>query len=348
MLKDLTLTNFRCFAENNFNFTDGINLITGKNGSGKSSLLEAIYLAGRGRSFRSNYLSDLIKNESQESFVFLQLQDDSTSLLNKLGSQIKNNKLTLRYNNSPITKRSDLLDILPIQLVTPISHMIIDSGPVYRRKFIDWGLFHVEHKYRQVWSSFNRVLKQRNQVLKDKSSELKFWNEEFIKLSEQLNEYRECYFSELDSHFNSIQSELVSDSFVSLEYKPGWNTDIGLEKTLSSNIKRDIQYGFTHAGPHKADIKFNFLTSKRNSLSRGQQKMIVFTLQISQCLHLYSKTDIQPLLMIDDISSELDTDYLHSLLNLIHNLSLQTIVTAIKKDPLYEPHINNMFHVEQC
>jgi len=345
MIKDLKLTNFRCFENNHFNFSDGINLITGNNGSGKSSLIESIYLCGRGRSFRCNYFSDLIHHKFSSSVVFLNLLDPYQSV-NKLGCQIENSKLALKFNGSNVAKRSDLLDILPFQLITPVSHKIIDSGPIFRRKFIDWGLFHVEHQYRSIWSSFNRVLKQRNSALKEKRSDIKFWNQEYISLSNALDEYRIKYFSQLVGIYKDVQTHLLDHELVGIDYKPGWNRESGLEESLYKNLDRDLKFGFSHIGPHKADIKFLFKNSSRNSLSRGQQKMAVFALQISQCLHLAESCDLSPIIMIDDVTAELDKFYLSNLFHFLDGLNLQVIITAIDDSQLDTSLVTNMFHVE--
>jgi DNA replication and repair protein RecF len=345
MLKKIKLTNFRCFTESEFIFSPGINLVTGDNGSGKTSLLESVYFCARGRSFRSNYLSDLVHHNSKEAFVFSELQD-KTSLTHKLGCHIFSSKLDMRFDGSPIRKRSELLDILPVQVLTPVSHMIIDSGPNYRRKFIDWGLFHVEHAYRKTWSEFNRVLKQRNQVLKDKSSQLKYWDEEFVLHSEKLSLFQKNYFIELEPLFVEVQQALLSEVLSTIEFKPGWAESSSLSEQLHKYHVKDSQYGFTHIGPHKADIRFIFTHSSRNTLSRGQQKMVVFALQISQCLHLARQISADPVLLIDDITSELDRHYLSSLHEYLTHLDFQVLISAIDKSVLDQRQVGNMFHVE--
>ena len=342
MINEITLTNFRCFSKSTFEFTDGINFIIGNNGSGKSSLIESIYILGRGKSFRSNYLIDLIQREHKTSFIFATL--NSESLLN-LGCQIEKSKLILKSNGSSVTKRSSLLDILPLQLITPVSHSLVDSGSSFRRKFIDWGLFHVEHEYRQLWQSFNRTLKQRNQALKNKSNEIKYWDVEFCKYAESINTFRKDYFLQLESIFSEVQSSLLENDLISLTFKSGWNDQIGLQQDLIIHLDRDFYTGWSNVGPHKADLKLNFHKSTRNNLSRGQQKMIVFCLQIAQCLHVKEKINKNPIILIDDISAELDSIHLEKLLKVISESGFQAVISAINDQNINQSLLNNRITV---
>ena len=257
MIDELTLTNFRCFKDLKISFTPGINLITGINGSGKTSILESLYLLGRGRSFRTNFLSDLILKNQISAVAFLK-GSFSNEQKYRLGCEIKKSSLTVRVNNEPVKQRSMLLDYLPLQIITPSSHELIDSGPTFRRKFIDWGLFHVEQSYRIYWSNFRRVLKQRNQLLKEGSSDLKHWDQEFIKYAITLSGFRSEYFLELSPYFDKVQESLLGQKTVKIQFYPGWNPEHDLQDALSKSFSRDKFLGWSNLGPHKADIKFNF------------------------------------------------------------------------------------------
>jgi len=344
MINKLSLIDFRCFENSEFRFSDGINLILGNNGSGKSSLIEAIYLSGRGKSFRSNYLSDLIRHGQKTSFVISNFTHQGDS--SRLASQIESSKLIMKFNQDSIRKRSDLLDLFPLHLVTPVSHNLVDSGSSFRRKFIDWGLFHVEHIYRHQWSLFNRLLKQRNQALKNRSKDIQSWDYEFVSVSESIDSFRREYFKSLNKLFIDIQKQLLDKALVDINYYPGWNNDNNLGSELKKNIQRDLTTGWTNLGPQRADLKFNFIDSKRNTLSRGQQKMIVFTLQIAQCLELANQGSI-PIFLIDDIGSELDKFHLTKLFDFLKNSGLQIIISAIDHPNVDKKLIENMFHVEQ-
>ena len=346
MIDELTLTNFRCFKDLKISFSPGINLITGINGSGKTSILESLYLLGRGRSFRTNFLSDLILKNQTSAVAFLK-GSFSKEQKYRIGCEIKKSSLALRVNNEPVKQRSMLLDFLPLQIITPSSHELIDSGPTYRRKFIDWGLFHVEQSYRIYWSNFRRVLKQRNQLLKDGNPDLKHWDQEFIKYANILSDFRSKYFSELSPFFAKVQENLLGEKVVNIQFFPGWNPELELEDALSRSFSKDKLFGWSNLGPHKADIKLSFKKSSRNILSRGQQKLLVFSLQIAQCLHLMDHKSQLPLLLIDDISSELDHVNLNKLFEFIECTNLQTVVSIIEAEKIKKEFFSNMFHVEQ-
>jgi len=344
MIHNLALQHFRCFPDLDLSFSPGINLVHGLNGSGKTSILEAIYLAGRARSFRTNYLSDLIHRNEDNAIVFLKGQQSEQNF--QIGCQVLPSSLTVKLNNERLKSRVSLLDFLPLQIITPVSHQLVDSGPSNRRKFIDWGLFHVEQSYRTYWSQFRRVLKQRNQVLKNKGKDLASWDEQFVESSNHLRFFQERYFEELSSYFVELQKKLLGQQLANIDFYIGWNKKIGLKDELQKSKHNDLSRGFTHHGPHKADIKFQFLESKRNVLSRGQQKMLVFSLQLSQCLHLFEKTGLSPIVLIDDISSELDNNFLNRLVTTVKDLKLQSIISAIDEKSINSQLVSNMFHVE--
>lgn len=344
MIHNLALQHFRCFPDLDLSFSPGINLVHGLNGSGKTSVLEAIYLAGRARSFRTNYLSDLIHRNENQAIVFLKGNQSDHNF--QIGCQVLPSSLTVKLNNEKLKSRVSLLDFLPLQIITPVSHQLVDSGPSNRRKFIDWGLFHVEQSYRGYWSQFRRVLKQRNQVLKNKGKDLGSWDEQFVESSDRLSLFQESYFEELSSYFSVIQQQLIGEQFATIDFFVGWNKRKGLHEELKRSLHNDLIRGFTNYGPHKADIKFNFVDAKRNVLSRGQQKMLVFSLQLSQCLHLKEKTGLSPILLIDDISSELDKHYLNRLISTVNELKLQSIISAIDEKSIDSQLISNLFHVE--
>ncbi len=340
MLENLHLLNFRCFNDISFDLSPGLNLFTGFNGSGKSSIIESLYLAGRGKSFRSHKTSDLIHKTSGSSYLHLSFS------AHKLSIEISRQSLTYKYRNDILKKRSDLLDILPLQLLTPVSHEIIESGPSQRRKFLDWGLFHVEHQYRDLFSRFSKTLKQRNELLKSGSKDLATWNQQFVETSSALNSYRENYLNEVIVVFDQIQKKLNKDYDLSFTYFPGWSSE-NLFKDLDNNLNRDKKYGWTTVGPHKADIIFTVNNSRQNLLSRGQQKLFIFVLQLSQCIHLSEKVrQLTPVFLIDDISSELDINNQKLVCNLLKESGFQSFLTNIDNSEVLIEATDRVFHVE--
>ena len=340
MLKNLHLQQYRCFKELTFEFSPGLNLFTGDNGSGKSSVIESLYLAGRGKSFRTAKTKELIHNSFEQSYLHLNFLED------KLGIQISNHSLIYKYRNDILKKRSDLLDILPLQLLTPVSHEIVESGPSQRRKFIDWGLFHVEHQYRDLYSRFLKTLKQRNELLKSQTSDLSAWNDQFVETSLQLNNYRQLYLDEIRIIFKQIQGQLNKDYSLDFNFFRGWGSD-NLEKELIENFSRDKRYGWTTVGPHKADLVFTVNQANKSQLSRGQQKLFIFVLQLSQCIHLKKHLKmLSPIFLIDDFASELDVNNQKLVCDLLRESGFQSFLTNIDHSNLLEEAGDSVFHVE--
>lgn len=340
MLENLHLLSFRCFKDISFDLSPGLNLFTGFNGSGKSSVIESLYLAGRGKSFRSQRTNELIHNSSNSSYLHLSFSDY------KLSVEISRHSLIYKYRNDILKKRSDLLDILPLQLLTPVSHEIIESGPSQRRKFIDWGLFHVEHNYRELFSRFSKTLKHRNELLKSGSGDLSVWNDQFAEISLELNRYREIYLNEVIVIFDHLQKMMNKDYELGFSYFPGWSAE-DLTSELNKNFNRDKKYGWTTVGPHKADIYFKVNESRQNLLSRGQQKLFIFVLQLAQCMHLNKKApQLSPVFLIDDISSELDVVNQKLICNLLQQTGFQSFLTNIDKSDVLINECDRVFHVE--
>lgn len=343
MIDDLRLKAFRCFEDRHLEFSPGLNCFHGDNGSGKTSLLECLYLLGRGRSFRTRLPSDLVHYDHPDALV--SVKGNLNDLPFFIATSISKN-ITFKLNREPLSRRSDLIDLFPLQLATPLSHKIIDSSPEHRRKFLDWGLFHVEQMYRQVWRDFQRCLLQRNHALKSQSGRVDIWDYDFIKLSLQLESYRLDYIKQLKPYLSDIISTLLPGQAVSIELHSGWSNKSSIETQLADARSKDQKLGYTTLGPHKADIRFSFGNSKRNNLSRGQQKLLVYGLLIAQCMHFYSITEKSPSLLLDDIGSELDNGSLVNVVELVASTGFQSFITSIDKFPSGTVASIQWFHVE--
>ena len=186
-LETIQVSNVRAISHASLNLSPYLNLITGTNGSGKTSFLEAIYLLGVGRSFRSNQIKTIISNNSEELTVYGKLASPNK---NTLGiSRDKKGNYKVRIDHTDQKKLSSLAHYLPVLVITPDSYKLLTSGPQHRRQFLDLSVFHVEHAFANSWKRYNRILKQRNAQLKRcrSYSELAIWDKEFSQLSELLN-----------------------------------------------------------------------------------------------------------------------------------------------------------------
>lgn len=352
MLTELRLTNFRNISTSAISPASGINLIVGENGSGKTSLLEAIYLLAMGRSFRSRNLKHLIQHGYEHCQVFGRI--DRTI---PLGIQLSGTSgVQIRLNNAPLKKLSELVLHLPLQYIPANCHQFFEQGPKFRRKVVDWGLFHVEHDFLFHWQSYRKVLQQRNAALRAKKSnkEVSLWDGQLISYGLRLTQYREAYLKDVlqlfQYWFTQICNDYKSASF-ELRYTPGWPKNTELSAALQSGIDRDQVLGYSRNGPHAADwsIKING-ADPVELLSRGQQKLFYLAISFAQLSLLTKRRQQTSILLIDDISSELDVSHQQQVLSAIKTISIQTFITTTSDDLqnlLAIQESDALFHVKQ-
>ena len=351
-VKSLFTANFRNLTSSNVLFAKGTNLIIGDNGSGKSSLLEAIFFLGHGKSFRSSKAESLINIE--HSCFILSAKDSANNQLG-VSKEKKENGFVIKINGERKQRVSELAKTLAIQIITPESFKLFFGGAKERRKFLDLGLFHVEQSFQKQWKVFSRILKQRNACLKNKvtGEELTYWTQQFCLQSEALAELRREYAERLIDTLENWMKILLPDYChqISLQYYQGWGYKKELNQHLQQSIARELQLGYSTVGAHKFD--FRFLIDKQTldiKLSRGQQKLFLLALTLAQSELLKQAMPIKPILLIDDVGAELDLASRSLLASALAKLECQVILTAIEEQAL-EPmkKIDNnykMFHVK--
>lgn len=352
-LKSLKANNFRNLETVSVELSADLNVIYGNNAAGKSSFLEAITYLISARSFRSSKQTTF-SNYSAESFdIFGEFSDSS-----RLGVMFSNKDRSkmVKLNGDLVKSLVDVVNLYPVQSLSPESYHLVDSGPNERRKFLDWILFHVEHSYQKAWSGYNRMLKQRNALLRNKTSfdldVFNSWNLKFIESAILLDEYRTWIAKELCEVLVVVLKELkvtFADD-IKLSYYSGYTGE--LEDKLISSFERDRNNGTTQYGPHKADLKISVKgLFARDVLSRGQKKVLINCLFLAQTRLLKSKTDKDSLFVIDDFSSELDEYNQMSLVRaLCAEKNVQIIMSCLLPDmikPLIKEYNSvKMFHVE--
>jgi len=347
-LSHLAITNLRNIAEFSLEPGAHLNFIFGANGSGKTSILEAIYLLGRGRSFRSAYSSRIVRYGQHSLTLFGRVTDSQRD--NNLGIQIKDGGFRAKLNGQFLKKSSDLAAIIPLLLITPDGDKLIKGSPRQRRRFLDWGLFHVEHQFLEMWQRYNRILMHRNAALRQGKSVLAPWNLQLIEVAEQLDCLRREYATQLSAVVLLCFKELIGIENVEFKYQSGWSKEQSFSEALNSNLEGDIKAGFTQRGPHRADLVMQVDgRPAAEYLSGGQQKLAACALFLAQA-RLYSKRLNKPcILLVDDLPSELDQEHRQALLDILQSTHGQVFVTAT--DPLainpsgYED--SKVFHVEQ-
>ena len=329
ILTDLNVHHVRSISSAKFKLHPRYNIFYGANGSGKTSLLEAIYLLGTGFSFRTRESGSLITYNQPSLTVFGRTDSDQTVSIQKSMAGVT----LVRIDQQPCNRSSDLAHFLPCQIFYQDIFQIMDEGPSTRRSLLDWGLFHVKQSYHSLWKDYRRVIKQRNALLRQKASQQHLipWNNQVVELSYELDRLRTAYFDDWTDAFKKFLTQLT-DVPCDIRYYKGWDkkqSGKDLATILEEQLASDMQAQYTHSGAHQADVLFEVSDLKaKQKLSRGQQKIILIALKLAQA-QLIQKPCIY---LFDDIAAELDAHHLQRFFNCLEHVTGQFFMTAIEQD----------------
>jgi DNA replication and repair protein RecF len=351
-LSQLKLTQFRNISQCSLHFSPQFNVLFGDNGSGKTSVLEALHLLAMGRSFRTYLSLPLIQHGCQQTVVFSSLKRNGLAV--SLGlERFSNGRGSLHMNNSAVNA-VEMIDLLPVRVITQHSYQLLEHGPRFRRQFLDWGLFHVEQGFFPAWKRLQRCLKQRNLALKAKApeDEIRSWDKELVSVSVQIDEMRQRYLKDLLPICLDTVNELFDVEALQVNYHRGWTEDADLTALLSQNLAKDYYLGYTQLGPQRADLQLTVMGVKaQDFFSRGQQKMLISALMLGQGLHLQRFTEKQCLFLIDDLAAELDDRSLMKLMAKLSTLQSQIFLTCISQrvaEQIANAVVDcSLFHIER-
>jgi len=350
-ITQLVINQFRNLAEVKLEPIMGMNAFYGQNGSGKTSILEAIYFLGMGRSFRTHCVQRIIHHQADQFILFAQIQrDDQVQPVGVERSRQGDKKI--RLNGETICSLAPLAKQLPLQLLTTESHRYFHDGPKPRRQFLDWGVFHVEPQFYPVWQQFQKALRQRNAGLKSQlpRHEIEVWNQEIVRLSALLDRYRKDYIAHLNPLLTDLLAIVLPESNLHLRYSRGWSLERDLSEVLAASLSRDQQLGYTQYGPQRADLQlYAETTPVCDFLSQGQQKLATYALHLAQGLLLQKLTAQSPIYLIDDLPSELDPEKRRFVATILTQLHAQVFITGITPTELSDMLPNQqsqMFHVK--
>lgn len=324
-LKVLYIENVRNLSKIRTSVHPHLNIITGINGSGKTSFLESIYLLSCARSFRTRETSSLISHGKHNMTVYAKTIDDQVIAVRKSSTA----PTVMRLNDSPCQSASELARFLPSQVFYQDIFQIIDAGPSVRRSVLDWGLFHVKQNYFDLWKDYRRALKQRNSILRHRAKPgvLTPWNKILSELAHEIDGLRQAYLSDLNQRFQEVLLTL-SNIQCHLHYYKGWDKrgeKKSLEAVLAESLAGDLQYQYTRYGSHQAELVFSSGERKlKHYLSRGQQKIVLFALKIAQA-QLVSQLC---LFLVDDLFAELDLLHVTRLMTSISETKGQFFITC--------------------
>ena len=328
-LRRVQVTDFRCLQSAALDLDPRFTLISGPNASGKTSLLEALYVLGRGRSFRTRRLEHLIRHGAQQFIVFGEVDTPDRRI--PLGVEGSASGVRARIGGARAPSLAELALALPVQIIDPEVHHLIEEGPSRRRRFLDWGVFHVEQTFVVHWQRYRQALKQRNAALKSgqEAGVVSAWDGDLVQYGELLTQARSRYVGLLAEHVAVIGRNLLGME-LALSYRSGWARDQSFAEALQQSTAQDRLNGYTQVGPHRAElsIRLNGMGVK-DRISRGQQKLLAASLLIAQLKLFPEDAPVQPSLLLDDPAAELDDDRLAGLIREVSGHSVQLIVTTL-------------------
>jgi len=346
----LHVRNLRCLDEVDLNLRPGVNLLVGENGAGKTSLLEGLHLLAYGRSFRGRVRDGLIRSGQPALDVFVAWETQS-GRQQRAGLQHAGSRWNGMLDGQPVASLGALCAAVKVITFEPGSHALVSGSGEARRRFLDWGLFHVEPAFLSSWRRYARTLKQRNALLKrgGRGAQLDSWDRELADAGEWLDQQRRRYVERLQETLPSLVERLApSLGAPSLRYHAGWRRDeLSLADALLLARERDCSSGFTTVGPHRGDWSIHFSAhAEGEALSRGQAKLAALCCLMTQAADCAAHADGEwPVIMLDDVASELDRPHRARVLDYLRSGQAQVLVSSTEI-PEGMDVATNVFHVE--
>ncbi|MBR5156545.1 MAG: DNA replication/repair protein RecF [Clostridia bacterium] len=313
-IEHLSLKNFRNYKNEEFSFIPHTNILYGENAQGKTNALEAVYLFSIGKSFRTTQDRELIRFGEETARAELVFSDNKRQQKIEIILR-RDKKKQIKINGVVIHKLSELVGRLNVVLFCPEELGLVKEGPNVRRRFLDIALSQLRPNYYHLLGLYNKVLEQRNNLIK----KIKFqnassladtmfvWNEKLATYGVQIAAYRSEFVKLLEGYAKKVHSEICGEELL-VEYRTRVGTKEDFLEKLNNNLDKEIEQGYTLYGPHRDDI-YLAVSGKdaKNFASQGQQRTIVLSLKLAQADLLFEETGEYPVLLLDDIMSELDS-----------------------------------------
>lgn len=351
-LELLRVRDLRCLVEAELRPDPRLSLVTGANGAGKSSLVEAIHVLGYGRSFRGRIRDGLVRTGASALEIYAEWRDPQGGS-HRAGLRHGGDRWEARLDGAPVPSLTELCARIAVVTFEPGSHDLIGGGAEHRRRYLDWGLFHVEPEFMPWWRRYQRALKQRNAALKAAPSPaaLAPWERELAEAGEVLTRLRHAYLQRLEPFVMAQGATYLAElGPASLDFRPGWKrAELPLADALLLSRERDIATGHTSVGPHRADWRLGFAALPGGeALSRGQEKLAALACILGQAAGVAAEGQGWPLVCLDDLASELDRRHQRQVLASVLESGAQVLLTGTQPpEALAELDLSPpVFHVE--
>ncbi len=346
--RQLHARNFRLLKDIKLDLHPGLNFVVGGNGAGKTTVLEALYVLGRTGSYRGS-AQQLVRDGETAWSLQGQLVKRVSAPDDKLEIRYSDHRLTTEINGEVVVL-SELVRAVPILLLDPLTHRLIEEGPEIRRRYIDWGVFHMEQRFHSAWLRFNRALRQRNAALRARANdeEMSGWDQELVNSGIELTAMRSDYVAELKTTIAPYWKALLGDTDWRLKFYSGWREEFEYLELLEKNLDSDRKLGYTREGPHRAELLvLSDNKQLKNRISRGQQKLLIAALVLAQGELYRQRHEQVPLLLVDDFSAELSEESQDKLLRQLLAYAGQKVVAALDYSRILKNNsAHSMFHME--
>jgi len=329
IIEHLTVRHLRAIGEAELDLAPGINLFSGSNGAGKTSVLEAVHVLATGRSFRAAQLDTIRQHGQAELILAARVREGDA--VHRIGLSKAADRLALRLDATPAERFSDLARYLAVIALHADSDQLVQGGPQHRRRFLDWWLFHVRPAFFVEWMRYQRLLKQRNAALRTDPRQLPVWDEPLAQAGEMVAGFRREAAERLMGQLECRLVEFGDFAGFAWSLYPGWSRGESLLEVLQRTRTRDKEQGFTAQGPHRAELRLQLNGREaKEVLSRGQQKVLATLMLLSLAETYRVERQALPVILLDDLASELDVRHREHLLQHLTGLGGQILLTALE------------------